>query len=594
MKAKKFWRLLAGLSLLVTTSVAWAADASLHVDQVGYLTNHKKVAMVSAAGENSFRLVDAKTKRTVYEGKLSAAKYDANSGENICQADFSDFNQPGEYCLVVGNRESYDFAIGHNVYALPLTQNLRSFTLSRSNTPMKDSITGLEIKQGHPQTAHAEVYFSDALNNKGDRLDVSGGWYDAGDYGKYITTAAISEAELLLAYEAHPDHFAEGQLFFPQGVTGKKGMPDILSEVKWEIDWMRKMQRADGSTFHKVAGANWPGFDVTPDSDTQPFYIYSTSSSSTAMYGAGLAIAARVYAPYDKNYASALLSDAKRVWQFLSRTPAPFYRVDQGQESGSGPYNKSSDAEERAWLAAELFKTTGDKVYEDYLKTAQANLITQKPRFFTWDNTLALAQYAYSTAKNADPNLQSATKRAFLSYADDILQKIRNDGFNCSLAKEEYTWASTKNALTMGDVLLMANELSPKKDYVEGALDQLHYLFGRNALNRSFMTGVGDNPPEHPHNRIHESTGAYVPGLVVGGPNFVSGGDPDQTEYLKNGNIPPAKAYLDVLSSWSTNEYAIDYTAAAAYALAWFATADPAMKAEQLKLTRAFPPLAQK
>ena len=137
----------------------------------------------------------------------------------------------------------------------------------------------------------------------------------------------------------------------------------------------------------------------------------------------------------------------------------------------------------------------------------------------------------------------------------------------------------------------MANQISPKTEYVEGALDQIHYLFGRNALNRSFMTGAGANPPEHPHNRIHESTGAYVPGLIVGGPNFVSGGDPDQTKYLESGNIPPAKAYLDVLSSWSTNEYAIDYNAAASYALSWFTKADKNMTAEQLKLKRAYPPI---
>ena len=117
----------------------------------------------------------------------------------------------------------------------------------------------------------------------------------------------------------------------------------------------------------------------------------------------------------------------------------------------------------------------------------------------------------------------------------------------------------------------MANRIAPNPAYVEGALSQLHYLFGRNSLDKCFMTGVGSNMPLHPHNRIHESTGAYVQGLVVGGPNHVSGGDPDQTKYLESGKIPIAKPYLDVLMSWSTNEYAIDYIAPAAYLLAYFA-----------------------
>lgn len=566
--------------------------AEVHVDQVGYLTDHTKQAMVSEADSDSFRLLDAKTGTVVYEGKLSAAKYDPMSEENISVADFTDFKKPGLYRLAAGDRESYDFAIGDNVYAVPMVQTWRSYTLSRSGTPMQDSLTGLAIREGHAQDKQAEVYFTDQLNNKGDKVDVSGGWYDAGDYGKYTTTAALASAELMMAYEANPDHFTSGQLFFPQGVRGEKNLPDALSEVKFELDWLRKMQRKDGSTFHKVAGAWWPGFDVTPDTDTQPRYLYSTATSSTAMYGASLAVGARVLSSFDRVYAQNLQKDALRVWQYLEKTAEPVYRVDEGQESGSGPYNKNTDREERLWLAAELFKTTGDKKYEAALKKDEA-LFTTKPGFFTWDNTLALAQYAYATSPQADPALQARVRAAFLSYADEICRQIAGDGYRCSLKQEEYTWASTKNALTKGDILLMANELQPKREYVEGALDQVHYLFGRNALDRSFMTGVGDNPPEHPHNRIHESTGAYVPGLVVGGPNAVSGGDPDQTAYLASKHVPISKSYLDVLTSWSTNEYAIDYTATAAYALAYFAKVESAMQARDLKLQREFPSITR-
>ena len=582
---------LVAAQLALTSMTALAADGGIHVDQVGYLRNHQKIAMVSSEVEDgaNFRLVDVRTGDTVFTGKLSAAKYDEMSGENIREADFSAFNASGTYRLWVGGLESYEFQIGDNVYSVATVQNLRSYTLSRCNNPLSDSITGLVIKKGHPQDKRAILHFGDALNAKGERLDVSGGWYDAGDYGKYTTTAAISTAELMLSYEANPSHFTRGQLFFPKGVKAEGKLPDLLSEVKYELDWMQKMQRADGSTFHKVAGSQWPGFDISPDTDTQDRYIYNTCSAATAMYGASLAIAARVYKPFDSAYAQKLLANAKRVWEYLEKTPAPVYRTYEGHDGGSGPYNDENDIQERVWLAAELFKTTGDKVYENYLKTQ--HVMTEKPGFFSWDDTLALAQYTYAMTKNADRNFQTKVKNAFLSYADEISAQIAADGYHCALTKGEYTWASTKNTLTKGDILLMANQISPKTEYVEGALDQIHYLFGRNALNRSFMTGVGANPPEHPHNRIHESTGAYVPGLIVGGPNFVSGGDPDQTKYLERGNIPPAKAYLDVLSSWSTNEYAIDYTAAAAYALSWFTKADKNMTAEQLKLKRAYPPI---
>lgn len=588
------WLVLSGI-LLGTCGLpgfSEAADAGMHVDQVGYLNGYSKTAMVTDTGDTDFSLVDAKTGQTVYAGKLSAAKKDAMSEETLRKVDFSSFKKEGTYKLRVGSRESYDFEIGDNVYAVPAVETWRSYTLSRSNTPIDDPVTGLKIKDGHAQDHEAQVYFTDKLNKKGDRLDVSGGWYDAGDYGKYVTTAAISSAELMLAYEANPSHFTRGQLLFPAGIDEETKLPDALAEVQFELNWMSKMQRRDGSMFHKVAGLKWPGFDKSPDTDTQDRYIFGSCTSSAAMSGASFAIASRIYAPFDPSYAAAMRKRAERIWGYLAKTKTPIYRVDEGQEGGSGPYNKSTDLEERIWLAAELFRTTGEKKYEKYLGSV-ANRFTQKPGFFTWDNTLALGQFAYLKAKGADAALQAKVRAAFLGYADDITKKIESDGFGCALAKDEYTWASTKNALTQGDILLMANQIQPNEAYVEGALSQIHYLFGRNSLDKSFATGMGDNPPEHPHNRIHESTGAYVPGLIVGGPNAVAGGDPDQTAYLKSGHVPVAKSYLDVLTSWSTNEYAIDYTGTAAYALSYFAK-PKAMSTDMLKLKRSYPPVTQK
>ena len=570
-------------------NVAMAASEGIHVDQVGYLEDYSKVAMISLKGDSKdFSLVDTATGKTVYQGKLTDKAYDEMSGEYVARADFSDFKVPGTYKLVAGGEESADFAIGKNVYAVPALQNWRSYTLSRSNTPMNDKLTGLKIVSGHAQDKEAQVYFTDKLNKKGDVVDASGGWYDAGDYGKYTTTAAIASAELMMAYEANPDKFFKGQLFFPEGVQ-EENMPDALSEVKFELEFMKKMQRSDGSTFHKISGAQWPGFDKSPDTDTQQRYLYSTCTASTAMYGASMAMAGRVYADIDKAFAKDCLKNAEKAWAYLAKEKESVYRVDEGQESGSGPYNDTADATERCWLAAELFRTTGDKKYEKYLMTEQKDVITRKPSFFTWDDTLALAQFSYAKAAKANPEFRAKVQAALISYADDIVDTIGKDGFDCSLKQNEYTWASTKNAVTKGDILLLANQLAPKQAYVEGALSQIHYMFGRNVLNKSFMTGVGENPPEHPHNRIHESTGAYVPGLLVGGPNAVSGGDPDQTEYIAKYNPAPAKCYIDVLMSWSTNEYAIDYCGAGIYALSYFMQPDKNIKADDLKLTRDFP-----
>ena len=271
------------------------------------------------------------------------------------------------------------FAIGDNVYAVPAVQTLRSYTLSRCGSPIDDDITGLKVKMGHPQDKEAQVYFTDKLNKKGDKGDVTGGWYDAG-------------------------------------------------------------------------------------------------------------------------YARQLQKEADKIWAYLGKTKESVYRVDEGQESGSGPYNDDNDIQERLWMAAEMFRTTGDKKYENYLAANRAELL-KAPGFFTWDNTLALAQFAYAMSKGADSSLQAQVKKVYLDYADLISDKISKDGFGCALSQDEYTWASTKNAMTQGDMLLMAYQLDQKPAYLEGALAQIHYMFGRNSLDKSFLTGAGANPPEHPHNK---------------------------------------------------------------------------------------------
>lgn len=582
MKNRKWLAAIAALVLLELARPAGAnprtaantsydpACQGLHVDQIGYLTGTKKEAFVAtgAAPEGTFELVDATTGASDYTGKLSAQKHDDVAGEDLQTADFTGFNTPGTYKLKVGDRLSYDFEIGDNVYALPTAEIWRSYALMRSGTPIKDSVTGLDVPEGHPQDHHAIVYFTDDNAQKGETRDMSGGWYDAGDYGKYVPTAAITVAQMLMAYEAHPDHFGEGQMQFPEGVTGVPGMTDALAEAKWELNWMRKMQRIDGSCYVKVAGTLWTGA-VRPCDDKQDRYIIGTGTFNDAMYGACLALASRVYKPFNETFSKGLLDDAVLAWDYLEAHPDLYFRRDEGQDNGSGNYSTDTDENQRAWLAAELFRTTGDKKYEDYLMTRVRDTMTATTVLYGWGHTQALAQYAYLKSENADPEFRQQVLNAFLTAADEIVQTVKNDGVRSALHEWEYYWASTKVDVTKGDLLLLANEFAPHPEYVECAIDQVHYLLGRNALDKSFVTGVGDNPPIHPHNRIMQATGVYIPGVVVGGPNKYEGGDPKQTALVKSG-VPIAKSYFDDGASWSTNEYAIDYVASAAFMLSFF------------------------
>jgi endoglucanase len=603
--------LVLGMTLPVFAATSGTTGANIHVDQVGYLPEYPKVATVVAdKGANEFKIINADTNAIVYKGGLSAPRKDVSSGDTVRQADFSTVTAPGTYIVVVdGVGSSYKFKIEKNIYNIPFIHTLRSFTLGRSNTAINDPISGLTNAIGHENYKVAKVFFSDDVSTKGQVLDVSGGWYDAGDFGKYTSTGGVSVANILLAYEGQSEKFKKGQMFFPEDLSTDErasDMPDVLVEMKVELDWMLKMQRQDGGVYLKTSGKYWPDLNCQPEADRQGRYIYGLSTYGTAIVGATNAMAVRSYEKYDPQYATKLLESAKQAFAFIESHPVPIFRMDESQNSGSGPYDKTNengqhtwlvsvqkdyptvkmtgDGEERIWLAAELFKTTGDKKYEEYLQKNFADILIVKPDAFSWMNTLALGQWAYITNKDADKTLQGKVKQAFLAYADSTVKQIAIDGYACSLRNDEYTWGSNRIAAAKGNMLVLAYQVEPKQEYLTGALDQVHYILGRNTNGISYLTGAGTNPAQHMHNRIHESTGVYVPGLLVGGPNNWPGGDPIQGKMISSGVVPPAKVYFDVSGSYSTNEYAIDYTAPVTYILSYFSNLNEKLTQEDIKL----------
>lgn len=601
--------LVIGMALPAFADTPSTQGQKIHVDQVGYLPDYEKTAIVAGAvGSNEFKVVNADTQEVVFKGTFSAPRQDICSGDTVRKADFSAVTTPGNYIITVdGVGSSYKFQIADNVYYKSFIHTLRSYTLGRCNNAFNDPITGLSIDAtAHEKYKTAKVYFTDGISTKGEIVDVSGGWYDAGDFGKYVPTGCISVANILMAYEAQPEKFTKGQMFFPTGITADANLPDVLAEMKYELDWLLKMQRSDGAVYLKTAGKYWPSLDVSPEQDTQNRYIYGLATYNTAMFGATNAMAARIYEKYDPEYAATLLDAAKKAYAYLENHPEAYFRIDENQDSGSGPYNKdtenetklwleslkkinpalklSGDEEERIWLTAELFKTTGDKQYEKTLKSKFENILTLKPKGFSWMNGLALGQWAYLTNDKADSALKNKVKKAFLDYADDTVKLIANDGYGCSLGQNEYTWSSTRVAIAKANMLALAYQLDAKKEYVNGALDQVHYILGRNTNSKSYLTGSGTDMARYPHNRIDLSKGVYVPGHLVNGPNNWPGGDPVQAQCLASGKVPPAKIYFDVRESYSTNEYAIDYDAPVAYILAYFSKPNENLTPEDLKV----------
>lgn len=546
-----------------------AKNDAVFVNQVGYRPDDDKIAIVRS-DVLQFDLIDIETDSVVYTGTLSERFTDPSSGDTVRWADFSDVTTSGTYRIVTsdGRATSPEFRIASDIW-IPTMQNLcQQYTLRRSNTSLADSQTGLDIQPGHPQDTDARLYFSDEFYDKGDSLDVSGGWYDAGDYGKYVPTAAVTVAQLLLAYELSPEAFTRSDLQFLDGINefSRSNLPNLLTEVKFELEWLERMQRPDGAVYHKVAGTKWPD-TVAPAKDTQQRYVFGLSTFGTALYAGAMAMAGRVYVPYDAEFASRLVRNAEQAFEFLENHKEPFFRHDDGQDAGSGSYRKETDSEERFWAAAELLRTTDDSRYAEYIEQECEEQLTARPTPIVWNDARLLGQWAFQAASEAHSPRRETVRDTLLAEADKLAANIEKDGYRVSLQPHEYIWGSTRIAIAKGNILCFAYEIEPREGYKTTALDQIHYVLGRTPTGFSYVTAAGNRTPENPHCRLTDRKDIDIPGQVVGGPNQ-NADDPVLAELHQSGETAPAKCYVDSNESYGSNEPAIDYAAPLVLAIA--------------------------
>ncbi|HEX5414159.1 MAG TPA: glycoside hydrolase family 9 protein [Chloroflexota bacterium] len=441
-------------------------------------------------------------------------------------ADLSGLQKPGRYQLRFGKADTPPLILAPDAYAQTYVDALRSYYLNRCGMAIADSVTGVH----HAVCHHAPAVLE---SNRSSSLTVTGGWHDAGDYGRYLPTAAVTTAQLLLLAELVPGA--------RQSVPGT----DLVSEVRYELDWMLKMQRADGAVYHKVTTENFPGF-IMPEDDTAPELIYGVGSRSTGLFAAATARAARYFKNGDPTYADKLAGAARKAWAWLEKNPGHIVPP----VGNTGAYLTDSDADARAWAAAELFALTGDSSYEAAYQKGQLSSL-QPP---SWDDVNDLAVLTYARTPGGDSGLHKDAVGAILELATSRAAYAAKHPYGVGLYQSDYHWASAKLALAIGEHLILANQLQPDPSFLDAAAAQLHWVLGRNPLGRSFVTGRGANAPEHPHHRLVAAGGKMIPGMLVGGPNNAG----------EDGICPAGRgprSYIDSQQAYSCNEPAIDYNA---------------------------------
>ena len=536
---KKYFLIL----FLFCVSPAFASDVidKIRLNSLGFKPEMTKIASIaSQCGEITVK--SASDNKTVYVGKAVGPFDSADTGEQVYTFDFSAVKVPGTYyieALPIGR--SFDFKVADNVYDAAFLTVTRGMYLWRCGT----AVSGNYGKDTfYTEECHMDDAYLELAGGKG-KIDGTGGWHDAGDYGKYTVNAGITVGLMLKAWEHFEGNIKRINLNIPES---GKGMPDFLAEIKWETDWVLKMQAEDGSVYHKISTASFPG-SIMPQADIIRRYYAPWSSAATADFCAMLAGAARNLKAYDPGTAEKYIRAAKKSMDFLLLNPEN-HKADQKGFS-TGLY-ETGDADDRLWALAELWEATGE---EKYLKEFEKNAGQYPVKIDTdWDwgnvKNLAMLTYLFSNRSGRDGAIVDDIKVKLLKCADERVETSLNNPYGRTLGKSYY-WGSNGSVARQALVLHCANRIQPSEKYTRAAAETVGHLFGRNYYCRSYVTGLGYKPVLNPHDRR-----AMADKIKEPWPGYLAGGGLNAT------------GWQDDAASFTTNEIAINWNGALIYALA--------------------------
>ena len=574
---------------------------SIAVDQVGFYAHAPKCAIVTGpAAGNLFFVVAVGSNSpswtskadTVFIGHLGPAMASSNSSLSARLADFSAFHRVGIYRVVVpGFPDSYPFPIGKQVFSGLTKAALKGYYYQRSAMALAPGYAGLWARPaGHPDTA-VLIHASAAGPGRpaGSSISAMGGWYDAGDYNKYVVNSGITMGTLLDAWEDFPTYFDTLRTNIPpvggSGGSGVRGnrpvtsgaladvsrVPDILNEALYNLRWMLLMQDpSDGGVFNKCTNAAFDGM-VMPGVTKTPRYVVQKGSAATLDFAAVTAQAARVFDRYPDRLpglADSCRRASVRAWEWALRYPDSIY--DQNAMNRkftpaitTGGYGDNFFSDERYWAASELLITTGDAQYLAAVNQGiGARLALPSWAYVAMMGNYSLLRHRAQLPVSLTTALDSMRQR-LLRLADDYTDRAAATAFHTVMGerRSDFVWGSNSVAANEGMLLINAWLQQHKKAWLDAALSNLDYLLGRNGTGYCFVTGMGSHSPMHPHHRSSIADGIVppVPGLLAGGPNA---GRQDGQHYIY---LEPETAYLDNDQAYASNEIAINWNAPLVY-----------------------------
>ncbi len=534
--------------------------ATVYQNQVGFVTNGLKQLVVIDGVGKELSLKDAGGK-VVFSNTIPEAQPWEPAGKDGSLIDFSEVKTAGTYKIFIGDEEvGHPVIISDNALEGVTKGSLKFFYFQRASTALDEKYAGAYARAaGHPDTSvkyHASTGHDATLN---ETFKASKGWYDAGDYGKYIVNSGITTYTLLQLYQQNKAYFDTLNLNIPE--SGDK-VPDILDEIRWNLDWMLAMQDKDGGVFHKLTTKQFAGM-VMPEKAIAQRYAIGKGVEATWNFSAVMALAADIYAPFDKQFAESCAKASEKARMWANEHPNEAYK--QPSDVGTGSYTGAISWTIKLWANAELYRISGNKAFSDSLHTLKYN--RTKASLQSWSNDLMLEAFTIATNPNVFEKADVDTAKALIFYlADGYMASLENNGYGIPMSKTDFYWGSNSVAANKGMVLIHAYILTKDEKYLNAAIGIADYLLGRNPLDLSYLTGFGVKQVMHPHHRPSQADGieAPVPGMVAGGPN-AGANDASACRVDYASGKPAAEAYYDNTCSYASNEVAINWNAPFAY-----------------------------
>jgi len=518
------------LMCILGISVLKAQDAAslIRLNQIGFYPDGPKIAVVNVDKDGVFSLKEEATGKVVFTSKLSGQHKSAVSPAVTRIADFSSVTKPGTYKLnVQGIGDSYTFEIKPKVFCDVTKALIKGYYFQRMSTPLLPQYAGKWSRPaGHPDN-RVEIHPAAASSQRpvGTIISCPKGWYDAGDYNKYIVNSGITMGTLLSLYEDFPSYFDTLKTNIPE--SGDKA-PDLLNEIAWNLRWMLTMQDPnDGGVYNKVTNANFDGM-VMPAVCTTPRYVVPKGTGATLDFAAVMAQSARVFGKFKTVFpglSDSCMKSAEKAWNWAVKNPNVPY--DQNAMNkvykpviNTGGYGDSNFSDEFIWAASELYVSTKKDSYYTSVSIFPDTLMPLP----SWGDVKLLGYYTLARfEKSLTGQAQKdfpALKKQIIRTADKMIEGVSDRAYMTVMGKSarDFVWGSNSVAANEGILLIQAYRLTNDKKYLSGALGNLDYILGRNATAYSFVTGYGHKTPMFPHHRQSEADGIAdpIPGLIVG------------------------------------------------------------------------------